>query len=106
MAAPPEGPPIPKGPNHMKTTRILAALAALTLAATAQAYQVTGEVEDVSPTSITVKATGGKNKGEKFEMTRGADTKVSGDLKKGSKVTVEYAITAKSVEVKADKKAK
>ena len=85
-------------------TRILAVVAALALATTAQAYQVTGEIEDVSPTSITVKATGGKNKGEKFEMARGADTKVSGDLKKGAKVTVEYTINAKSVEVKADKK--
>ena len=91
----------------MKTTRILAALAAIALSATAQAYQVTGEVDDVTPTTLTVKATGGKNKGEKFEMTRGADTKVSGDLKKGAKVTVEYTISAKSVEVKADaKKAK
>ena len=87
-------------------TRILAALVSLAFATSALAYQVTGEVEDVTPTTITVKATGGKNKGEKFEMTRGADTKVSGDLKKGAKVTVEYTITAKSVEVKADKKAK
>ncbi len=53
-----------------------------------------------------MKATGGKNKGEKFEMARSADTKVSGELKKGAKVTVEYAITAKSVEVKAEKAAK
>jgi hypothetical protein len=90
----------------MKKTRILAALAAIAFASSALAYQVTGEVEDVTPTTITVKATGGKNKGEKFEMARGADTKVSGDLKKGAKVTVEYTITAKSVEVKADKKAK
>jgi hypothetical protein len=87
----------------MKTTRFLAALAAITLASSAWAYQVTGEVEDVTPTSITVKATGGENKGEKFEMARGADTKVTGDLKKGAKVTVEYTISAKSVEVKADK---
>ena len=90
----------------MKKTRILAALAAIAFASSALAYQVTGEVEDVTPTTITVKATGGKNKGEKFEMARGADTKVSGDLKKGAKVTVEYTITAKSVEVKVDKKAK
>jgi hypothetical protein len=90
----------------MKKTRILAALAAIAFASSALAYQVTGEVEDVTPTTITVKATGGKNKGEKFEMTRGADTKISGDLKKGAKVTVEYTIAAKSVEVKADKKAK
>jgi hypothetical protein len=87
----------------MKTIRILAVLAALGFATSALAYQVTGEVEDVTATSITVKATGGKNKGEKFEMARGADTKVSGDLKKGAKVTVEYTINAKSVEVKADK---
>jgi hypothetical protein len=90
----------------MKTTRILAALAAIAFAASAQAYQVTGEVDAVTATSITVKATAGKNKGEKFEMARGADTKVTGDIKKGSKVTVEYAITAKSVEVKAEKKTK
>jgi hypothetical protein len=90
----------------MKTIRILAALAAIALATSAQAYQVTGEIDAVTATSITVKATGGKNKGEKFEMTRGADTKVTGDLKKGAKVTVEYTITAKSVEVKAEKKAK
>ena len=61
----------------MKKTRILAALAAIAFATSALAYQVTGEVADVSPTSITVKATGGKNKGEKFEMARTADTKVS-----------------------------
>ena len=90
----------------MKSIRILATLAAIALATSAQAYQVTGEIDAVTATSITVKATGGKNKGEKFEMTRGADTKVTGDLKKGAKVTVEYTITAKSVEVKADKKAK
>ena len=90
----------------MKKTRILAALAAIAFASSALAYQVTGEIEEVTPTSITVKATGGKNKGEKFEMARSADTKVSGELKKGAKVTVEYAITAKSVEVKAEKAAK
>jgi hypothetical protein len=90
----------------MKKARILAALAAIAFAASALAYQVTGEVVDVSDKTITVKATGGKNKGEKFEMNRGADTKVTGDLKKGANVTVEYAITAKSVEVKAEKAAK
>ncbi len=90
----------------MTKTRILAALSAIAFASSALAYQVTGEIEEVTPTSITVKATGGKNKGEKFEMARSADTKVSGELKKGAKVTVEYAITAKSVEVKAEKAAK
>jgi hypothetical protein len=87
----------------MSRTRILAALAAIAFATSTLAYQVTGEVVEVTPTSITVKATGGKNKGEKFEMTRGADTKVSGELKAGAKVTVEYTISARSVEVKTEK---
>jgi len=91
----------------MKSTRILAALAALTITAAAQAagktYQVTGPVDDVSTTTIVVTQEKGKNKGEKFEMARTADTKVTGDLKKGAKVTVEYSLTAKSVEVKAEK---
>jgi riboflavin synthase alpha subunit len=86
--------------------RILAALAAVAFATSALAYQVTGEVVAVSATSITVKATGGKNKGESFEMARTAATKAATEPKKGDKVTVEYEITAKSVEVKADKKAK
>jgi riboflavin synthase alpha subunit len=90
----------------MKKTRILAALAAIAFASSALAYQVTGEIVAVSATSITVKATGGKNKGESFEMARTAATKVTAEPKKGDKVTVEYEITAKSVEVKADKKAK
>jgi len=88
----------------MKSIRFLAALAAIALATSAQAYQVTGDVEEVTATSITVKATGGKNKGEKFEMARGADTKITGEIKKGAKVTIEYTIMAKSVDVKTAKK--
>jgi len=80
----------------------------LLVAGAAAAYQVTGPVQSVSDTSIVVVQEKGKNKGEKFEMARTPDTKVSGDLKKGAKVTVEYTITAKSIEVKpeAAKKAK
>jgi hypothetical protein len=87
-------------------TRIIAALVAVAFATSALAYQVTGEVVAVSATSITVKATGGKNKGESFEMARTAATKAATEPKKGDKVTVEYEISAKSIEVKADKKAK
>jgi riboflavin synthase alpha subunit len=90
----------------MKKTRILAALAAIAFASSALAYQVTGEVVAVSASSITVKAAAGKNKGESFEMARTAATKAATEPKKGDKVTVEYELTAKSVEVKADKKAK
>jgi len=94
----------------MNTTRILAALAALTIATAAAAagktYQVTGTIDEVSDASITVTQDKGKNKGEKFEMARTPETKVTGDLKKGGKATVEYTITAKTVEVKAEKSKK
>ena len=65
----------------------------------ALAYQVTGPVLDVSDTKIVVE----KDK-EKWEIARDKDTKVKGDLKKGSTVTIQYRMTATSVEVKAAKK--
>jgi hypothetical protein len=90
----------------MTMIRSLAAVLALAVASTASAYQVTGPVDSVSDSSIVVVQEKGKNKGEKFEFARDAGTKVSGDLKKGAKVTVEYVMTAKAVEVKAEKAAK
>jgi hypothetical protein len=87
----------------MKILRSLMAVLAVAAATSASAYQVTGTVDSVSDTSIVVVQEKGKNKGEKFEMARDAGTKVSGDLKKGAKVTAEYALTARSIEVKADK---
>ncbi len=42
---------------------------------------------------------------DKWEVARDAATKVTGDLKVGSKVTIEYTMTAKKIEVKEDKKA-
>jgi hypothetical protein len=78
---------------------VLAALAAPAVAAQPKTYQVTGQVQDLTADLITVvKGT------EKFEIARTADTKVTGDLKKGEKVTVEYRMTAATVEVKAAKK--
>ena len=53
---------------------------------------------DVSDSKIVVQ----KGK-EKWEIARTPDTKITGDLKVGSKVTSEYSMTAKSVDVKADK---
>ena len=38
-------------------------------------------------------------------MSKDAATKITGDLKVGSKVTIEYTMTAKKVDVKEDKKA-
>ena len=41
---------------------------------------------------------------EKWEIARDKDSKLSGDLKVGSKVTVTYTMKAANIEVKADKK--
>ena len=80
-----------------RTARLLAALLML-VAPAALAYQVTGPVLEVTDTKIVVE----KDK-EKWEITRTKDTKVTGELKKGSKVTIQYFMTATSVENKDPK---
>jgi hypothetical protein len=82
----------------MYVGRSLIAVIALTVASSAWAYQVTGPVLEVTDTKIVVQ----KGK-EKWELSRSSDTKVTGDLKVGATVTIEYSMTAKSVEVKAEK---
>jgi hypothetical protein len=82
----------------MNVARSFVAIVALAAASSAWAYQVTGPVLEVSDSKIVVQ----KGK-EKWEIARTADTKVTGDLKVGAKVTIEYSMTAKSVDVKADK---
>ena len=67
----------------------------------AKSYQVTGPIVEVTDSMIVV--TKGK---ERFEIDRDSNTKVTGDLKVGDKVTIMYTMTAKEVEVKADKSAK
>lgn len=67
----------------------------------AMAYQVTGPVLDVTDSKIVVE----KDK-EKWEIARDKDTKVTGDLKKGSRVTVQYKMTATSIDVRDAKDAK
>jgi hypothetical protein len=59
------------------------------------AYQVTGPVTAVSATSITV-----TKSGKPWTVSRDAGTKVTGDLKVGSKVTIGYHMTADAVTVK------
>jgi hypothetical protein len=61
----------------------------------AMANKITGSVLEVTDTQIVVK----KGKG-KWEIARDANTAVDGDLKKGAKVTVEYRMTATSIEAK------
>ena len=82
--------------------RVLGGFVAMMFAASAAfAYQVTGPVLDVDDKSITVE----KGK-EKWKIKRDKDTKVTGDLKKGSKVTIEYEMTASTIEVKDAPKGK
>jgi hypothetical protein len=82
----------------MKVVRSFVAAVAFSVASSAWAYQVTGPVLEVSDSKIVVQ----KGK-EKWELMRTPDTKITGELKVGSKVTIEYTMTAKSVDVKADK---
>lgn len=85
--------------------RLLASLAlAITLTLTplahaAKTYQVTGTVTKLTDKVITLE----KTDGEKWELDRGDQTKITGDLKVGAKVTVEYKMSATKVEVKPSK---
>jgi hypothetical protein len=74
---------------------LLAVIAASAVAA--DKYQVTGPVVEVTDKVIVIEK-GAKK--ERFEIIRNADTKVTGDLKVGAKVTVQYTMTATAVEVK------
>jgi hypothetical protein len=47
-----------------------------------------------------------KKGADRWEIARDADTKVTGDLKVGAKVTIEYRMTATKVEAKEEKKKK
>jgi hypothetical protein len=85
---------------------VAAALAAgmlitgLALGAKPDAYQVTGNVVEVSGDKIVVM----KGK-ERFEIARDGATKMTGDAKVGDKVTVYYRMTATEVEAKGAAKA-
>lgn len=89
----------------LNTLFSLAAAGTLALSSTALAgaksYQVTGPVVEATDSMIVVM----KGK-ERFEIDRDSSTKVTGDLKVGEKVTVMYTMSAKEVEVKAEKSAK
>ncbi len=70
-------------------------------AADAKSYQVTGPVLALTATTITVQ------KGDdRWEIARNKDTKVTGDMKVGSKVTIYYTMVAAEIEVKDGKEKK
>jgi hypothetical protein len=73
----------------------------LVFAAGPKTYQVTGPVLEIKGDMIIV-----QKGNDKWELAKDAATKVTGDLKVGSKVTIEYTMKAATIEVKdAGKKA-
>ena len=58
-------------------------------------YQVTGPVLELKDDLITV-----QKGNEKWEIARDKDTKIEGDLKVGSKVTIYYQMKGTKIEVK------
>ncbi|HEY3451312.1 MAG TPA: hypothetical protein VGK67_33445 [Myxococcales bacterium] len=88
----------------MKRLLLAAAFSLVSTAALAEApktYQVTGPVLEVKGDLIVVE----KGK-ERWEIAKTADTKIEGELKVGAKVTIQYRMTAASVEVKGEAKKK
>ena len=83
--------------------RIVLALALASLAGGALAaektYQATGPIVELRDDAIVVQ----KGK-ENWEIARTPDTKVTGELKKGEKVTVHYKMTATAIDVAPAKK--
>ena len=69
--------------------------------ALAKDYQVTGPVIDVKDDAIIV-----KKGSDNWEIPRDKDTKSTGDIKKGDRVTIKYKMIATSIEGKAPTKAK
>ena len=76
-------------------------MASVAMAAGPKDYQVTGPVLDLKDDVIVV-----QKGNEKWEIGRDKNTKVNGDLKKGSRVTIHYKMNASSIEVKDAAKAK
>lgn len=92
----------------MKTNTAFSLLAAASLAlgsaafaGNAKDYQVTGPILEVNDSMIAVQ----KGK-DRWEVARDSNTKATGELKTGEKVTVHYTMTATNIEVKAAKGAK
>lgn len=83
-----------------KMLLVVALVVAIAVPASAavKTYQVTGPVLEVTADKIVV-----QKGSDKWELARDAATKVTGNLKVGEKVTIEYRMTATSVDVKAAK---
>lgn len=88
--------------NRLLRTCLFAVVAVVLIgvafAAAPKTYQVTGPVLAVSSDLIVV-----QKGNDKWEISRDANTKITGDLKVGAKVTIQYRMVAASVEVKPAK---
>jgi len=79
------------------------ALSSVAFGGSAKDYQVTGPILEVNDSMIAIEK--GKNK-ERWEIARDSNTKSSGEMKVGDKVTVHYTMTATSIEPKTAKAGK
>jgi hypothetical protein len=85
----------------MRTTAAVTAIALLAattaFGAGPKSYQVTGPVLEVKDDMVVV-----QKGNEKWQIARDKETKVSGDLKVGSKATIMYTMKATSIDVKGE----
>lgn len=85
----------------MRRRKLMGAVLGLALAATSlwaappKTYQVTGPVLELTDDMIVV-----QKGADRWEIARDASAKVTGDLKVGAKVTIEYRMSATSIAVK------
>lgn len=86
--------------NKLLATASIVLFSASAAFAAPHSYQVTGPVLELTDKSIVVS----KGK-ENWEIQRDASSKIPADVKVGSKVTVEYTMTALEVTDKTSKKA-
>ena len=84
----------------MKMKTALSFIAAANLALTGamlaggpKTFQVTGTILEVSPTKIAL-----QKDGDRWEIDLDPQTKVSGELKVGAKVTITYAMSATKID--------
>ena len=77
---------------------IFMVMVSFVFAGSLKTYQVTGPVLELKDNVIVVQ----KGK-DKWEIARDKSTKVTGDLKVGAKVTIQYEMKATEIEAKAEK---
>src|SRR5882757_6957883 len=87
--------------NILHSTLLAATLALTGSVFAVDSFQVTGPITELTDTKIVVTKGAAK---ERFEIARTPDTKVTGELKVGAKVTISYTMTAVSIEAKSDAK--